>query len=101
MNEPDFRSMRQAIHQASRGLERVDGKPLSGLGIPPAAPLVRNILHAANYAGLSGEDTMTWLAFEALKGYELFYDQLLEHAMLTPSKTFPFAEAVAETMRKR
>lgn len=45
--------------------------------------LVRAIQRAADAHGLSGEDRMTWLAFEALKALEANYDDKIELAMTT------------------
>ena len=47
--------------------------------------LTKAILEAARYQGLSGDDTMTWLAFEALKRSEHYESLVLEQAMLNPS----------------
>ena len=47
--------------------------------------MVKAILDAARYRGLSGEDTMTWLAFEALQGMERFKEILLDNAALIPN----------------
>lgn len=47
-------------------------------------PLVKAIFDAAAAKGLSGEDTMTWLAFEALKGLEYCKGRILERAMMEP-----------------
>ena len=46
-------------------------------------PLTRAIFNSAHYQGLSGEDKMTWLAFEALKFRERYMDDALETAMLS------------------
>ena len=48
-------------------------------------PMVKAIFDSARYRGLSGEDTMTWLAFEALKGMEHLKELILNDAMLRPS----------------
>ena len=47
-------------------------------------PMVKAIFDAARCRGLSGEDTMTWLAFEALQGLERYKDLVLEQYMLNP-----------------
>jgi hypothetical protein len=80
MTPTEVCEMRKAITNAAFRGERLteDGK----LSLSP--PLVRNVLVAAEQQGLSGEDTMTWLAYEALKGYERCMDQLIETAMLSP-----------------
>ena len=41
-------------------------------------PLVRNVVDSSRMRGLSGEDTMTWLAFEALKRNETLEEITLE-----------------------
>lgn len=46
--------------------------------------LTRNVLESARHMGLSGDDTMTWLAFEALKRAEYFEELVLSQAMLRP-----------------
>ena len=81
----DVREMRHQINKAMHGYERVDGKDVGRLSIPPAGAMIKNIVYAAQAHGWSGEDTMTVLAYEALKGYEGLYDRVLEHAMLTPA----------------
>lgn len=48
-------------------------------------PIVKAIFDAARYQGLSGEDTMTWLAFEALKGLEQYKGMLLDKAFPSDS----------------
>ena len=48
-------------------------------------PIVKAVLDAARYQGLSGEDTMTWLAFEALKGMEQYKRMVIDEAMLRPA----------------
>jgi len=45
--------------------------------------LTRNVLDSARCSGLSGDDTMTWLAFEALKRLEHFEDMFLTETMLS------------------
>lgn len=47
-------------------------------------PMVKVVFDAAYYRGLSGEDTMTWLAFEALRRIEQLERLLLNDAMLRP-----------------
>ena len=48
-------------------------------------PLVKAIFDAARHRGLSGEDTMTLLAFESLQQLEHCKALLLEQAMLAPA----------------
>ena len=47
--------------------------------------LTRQVLDASEMRGLSGEDKMTWLAFEALKRLERYEEMAFEKAMLEPS----------------
>lgn len=91
MTEPltDPREMRKVLQEAARGDARVDGKPLGHWSIPPASSLIRNALHAGHHAGWSGEDTMTVLAYHALRVYESAYDRLLDVANCMPSCTSP------------
>ncbi len=52
--------------------------------------MVKAIFDAARARGLSGEDTMTWLAFEALQGMERYKRMVLDDVMLRPGPvTFP------------
>lgn len=46
-------------------------------------PMVKVVFDMARYRGLSGEDMMTVLAFEALKGLEHINGLLLKEAMLS------------------
>lgn len=48
-------------------------------------PLVKTVMDAAHYKGLSGEDTMTWLAYEAIKRLEFIEDRSINDAMLNVS----------------
>ena len=47
-------------------------------------PIVKAIMKAAAVRGLSGEDTMTWLAFAALQGLEHYKELILERTMREP-----------------
>lgn len=58
-------------------------------------PMVRAIFDSAHYRGLSGEDKMTWLAYEALLAKEKYEDLLLEHTMLFPSQPVIFTNEVS------
>ncbi len=79
----DVRAMRQRITRASYGRgERVDGKPEGYLG-SGGGLLASRALRSAEYAGWSGEDAMTALAYHALVEYERLYDMLLQQAMLS------------------
>jgi len=50
--------------------------------------MTKAILDSARYRGLSGEDTMTWLAFEALKKAEHLEGLILNDTMLRPAAPF-------------
>ncbi len=47
--------------------------------------MVKAIFDAARMRGLSGEDTMTWLAFEALNALEDLKARFIDEAMLRPA----------------
>ncbi len=49
-------------------------------------PLVRSVMDASYYQGLSGEDTMTTLAYHALLRYERIRDLQLDVALTTVQK---------------
>ena len=65
-------------------------------------PMVKAILDSARYRGLSGEDTMTWLAFEALKGLEDLKARFIDDMMLRPAPSFyiPSPSAAGEQEEK-
>jgi hypothetical protein len=48
------------------------------------APLVRQVLDLAQHLGLSGEDAMTLLAYEALKNADRYYKLIFQQACLSP-----------------
>ncbi len=75
-HEDEIREMRKAIHaMAYQGFFVVDApsKPFWPFG----QSLVRNTLDSCRYRGLSGEDTMTVLAYNVLKEADRIYEQLL------------------------
>lgn len=85
----DVRAMRQRILRASRGYERVDGK--NPCGMPSsAANMTRSVLRSCEYAGWSGEDAMTALAYHALIEYERLYDMVLANVLLQVPSSFVF-----------
>jgi len=49
-------------------------------------PLVKTVMDSAHYKGLSGEDAMTWLAYEAMKRLEFIEDRMLNEVMLNVSQ---------------
>jgi hypothetical protein len=56
-------------------------------------PMVRQVLDMARYHGMSGEDTYTVLAFNALRDRERFMDQVLDwHATHVPPYVIPKPE---------
>ncbi len=82
----DIREMRKALHLAARGDYSVGGEPVSQFfSATPAASLIRNVLHAGQYAGWSGEDMMTALAYHLALGYEDTFTRLLDMANMIPS----------------
>jgi hypothetical protein len=71
----DPRELRKLIRQAA-----YRGEPLTKTGrdIPGvASTLARNVLHMGEFNGLSGEDTMTVLAYHLMVQCETLYDSLL------------------------
>jgi hypothetical protein len=62
-------------------------------------PMVRAIFEMAAHRGLSGEDTMVWLAFEALKGMEQRSDMLIEQFNIRPAPRIVPAELVTTARR--
>lgn len=82
----DLREMRKAINLAARGEASVGGERGNGWGMTsPAAPMIRNTMMAGEYAGWSGEDTMTVLAYHALLQFEDIHARFLETMSLLPS----------------
>ena len=81
MDTVDTRELRAKIHLAGYRGQRIDG------GHSPAfvSALVRNVLVTAERNGLSGDDTMTWLAYEALKALEECQGREMQRAMLDPA----------------
>ena len=51
-------------------------------------PMVKAVLDMALYRGLSGEDTMTWLAFEALQRLEHCKGLILDRVATDPLSPF-------------
>lgn len=52
--------------------------------------LVKTVFDTARYRGLSGEDMMTILAFEALRQREKLMDDMLDRAMREPMPPIVF-----------
>ena len=82
----DPREMRVAIGLAARGFVRVDGAEVRPSQIAPASALIHAVQTMARVHGLSGEDAMTVLAYEALRAYEGAYDKVLRIASATPMR---------------
>lgn len=61
---------------------RFDGKNAKMPSIAPA--LMRNVMNMASANGLSPEEALLVLSFEALKMVELLNDQILEYHLTTP-----------------
>lgn len=81
----DVREMRKAIRLAARGDESVGGERGKNWGMgSPAAPMIRSALMAGEYAGWSGEDTMTMLAYHVLLQYEDIHARFLDTMNLLP-----------------
>lgn len=76
-----LRAMRAAIFELAHGHDfnrRIAASP----------PLIRAVLIASERNGYSGEDTMTWLAYQALSSYEKLFDHTLAMANLSPPAAF-------------
>ncbi len=81
----DVREMRKAIRLAARGDESVGGERGKNWGMgSPAAPLIMSAIMAGEYAGWSGEDTMTMLAYHVLLQYEDLHARFLDTMNLLP-----------------
>ena len=97
-----LRDCRQRINAAGRRDMRVDGSK----GTPTTGSLIRSVLTLAEHEGYSGEDTMTLLAFEALKLLEQANDRQLDMLMLAPARVQihpndPSAPAMVEFLRRQ
>jgi hypothetical protein len=79
----DVREMRKLIHDAAHG-ERIDGTPSHHHRLSMIASLARSVLTTGERDGMSGDDTMTMLAYYALKALEQSYDRELERLSLSP-----------------
>lgn len=70
-------------------------------------PLTRAIFQASDAQGLSGEDRMTWLAFDALRRLEKLENEALNYAMLNPAppliteKVIAIARLIAENYTRK
>lgn len=91
VDENDPQSMRLAITElAYRGAWRDDS---DGRHFDFAAALARRVLDYGKYRGLSGEDTMTMLAYHALKQYEAMAQRVLEFVNASPAPPIVIAKA--------
>jgi hypothetical protein len=84
-----LRDCRQRISACAYRGNRVDGKRPGPFQHEGASIMVRNCLRMAEIEGYSGEDTMTVIAFEALKQVEHLLDLVLQHSMGNPRTIFP------------
>lgn len=81
--DPNYiRELRKQITISAFRGERLDGKAHD---LSMAAALARQILTIGEVAGLSGEDTMTLLAYHALVAYEQSIDVYLADSRLKPA----------------
>lgn len=88
----DVREMRKAIQRVARRGERLDGKEHA---MSIAASIARNALCAAEYAGMSGEDAMTMLAYYLMLALEENGDRMLDMF-----NSMPPPKIVIEDIRK-
>lgn len=85
----DPREIRQMLRRAAYRGDRIDGKEPGWSGIAtPASSLARRVFDMAQYTGLSGEDEMTVLAYNALIMYEQLFDKVLHDASIIPTPPF-------------
>lgn len=59
-------------------VETIEGKRARLNRFAYESPLVKAVFDSARYRGLSGDDTMTWLAYEALLRVEQLESLLLD-----------------------
>jgi hypothetical protein len=62
--------------------------------------LTRAVFISAEAQGLSGEDTMTLLAFEALKRLQILEDRQIDIAMRSPTPTLIFNDELQEQRQR-
>lgn len=72
----EINAMREAIQKVAYDSYGFIGDP-GKLEFSPIQGLARMVLQQGRYKGLSGEDIMTWLAFEALKQLETIHAKTL------------------------
>lgn len=82
LTSDDIRKMRLKITLAAYRGERFDDG--AGKGSTLACVMAGNAVRAGEAGGLSGEDTMTLLAFESLKCIETLMDREMQRAFLEP-----------------
>lgn len=87
MSMMTVRDMRKAINDARAGYTRADGTGKRGT-LPPTSAMIQACLIMCQREGLSGEDTMTVLAYHALVGYEKLHDLVMEQISLTVNPPF-------------
>jgi len=81
----DPREMRQRLRRVAYGRDRIDGRPVSMAEISPTSALVNACMRMGEREGWSGEDTMTALAYHALRRCEALQDSMLYEASIRPS----------------
>ena len=80
----DIRQLRAKIFQAVYRGSRIDGEGPANT----ASVIASNVLRSGEVAGLSGEDIMTILAFEALKCVETLVDCEIRRTCTEPAPRF-------------
>lgn len=93
MSDPiDPREMRKLIMNYAHGRASLDGTRAWPTECDAAKSLVRNVLQAAQFNGLSGEDAMTMLAFHALTSLAEANKRLLDMISVTPTQPLSVRE---------
>jgi len=77
----DIREMRKKIHDAAYRGWPVDGDGNHYKPHPPSCNIARSILTQAEAYELSGEDAMTFLAFEMMKYADNLFNNMLKAEM--------------------
>ena len=81
----DPREIRKLL-TGGRPPDRIDGTDQQWRIPSPASNLARNVLTMCKIKGLSGEDTMTMLAYHALMAFEKSTDQQLDMLNTMPPR---------------
>lgn len=101
MSEPltDVRDMRKALTMAAARGDRIDGAPPRPNEMPLGFHLPRTAHNLAQFNGWSGEDQMTWLAYQAMLALEKAYDRELQMLNLTAAPAVFFTQGQPEQTR--